>query len=296
VTTEQLTETAGGATAGDPHPAGGTAGATGEGASTRARPSASATTASSKRAYERRQRRHQKITAARLVGPGKPIATALDRAPFVVVLIGLLAGGIAAVLYLNTVTDEAGMRTSTAKSNATDLRLTIEALQRDVALLDATPKIADEAAALGMVPAGDSAMLIVDAAGTGSVVGTPSAVPGAAPPAAPVDPAAEAAAASAAAAAAATSPVAATTAPAPPADPAAPVDPAAPADPAAAQAAADAAAAQAATQAAADAAAAQAAAEAAAQAQAQAQAGAAAAGTIQAAPVDPNAPAEGVHQ
>ena len=69
---------------------------------------------------------------------------------------------------------------------------------------------------------------------------------------------------------------------------------AAPVDPAAAQAAADAAAAQAATQAAADAAAAQAAADAA--AQAQAQAGAAVAGTIQAAPADPNAPAEGVHQ
>ena len=66
------------------------------------------------------------------------MSTALNRAPFVVVLIALLAGGIAGVLYLNTITDEAGMRTSAAKSKATDLRLTIEALQRDVALLDAT--------------------------------------------------------------------------------------------------------------------------------------------------------------
>jgi hypothetical protein len=142
-----------------------------------------------------------------LVGPGKPVATALDRAPFVVVLIALLAGGIAAVLFLNTVTDEAGMRTSAAKSNATDLRLTIEALQRDVALLDATPKIADEAAALGMVPAGDSAMLMVDGAGAGSVIGQPSVVPGPVPPAAPIDPAAAAAAAAAAATPAAPPPV-----------------------------------------------------------------------------------------
>jgi hypothetical protein len=270
VTTEQLTDVTGGTTAGNRSQAGGNAGGNPTGANvagatpTGATPTG-ATTASSRRAYERRQRRHQKITAARLVGPGKPIATALDRAPFVVVLIGLLAGGIAGVLYLNTVTDEAGMRTSVAKSNATDLRLTIEALQRDVALLDATPKIADEAAALGMVPAGDSAMLIVDGAGTGSVIGTPSVVPGPVPPAAPaapVDPAAQAAAAAAAAAAA-------------PATPAA-------TPPAADQAAADQAAAAAAAQAAA--------------AQAQAQAGAAAAGTIQAAPADPNAPAEGVHQ
>jgi hypothetical protein len=265
VTTEQLTDVTGGTTAGNRSQAGGNAGGNPTGANVAGATPTSATTASSRRAYERRQRRHQKITAARLVGPGKPIATALDRAPFVVVLIGLLAGGIAGVLYLNTVTDEAGMRTSVAKSNATDLRLTIEALQRDVALLDATPKIADEAAALGMVPAGDSAMLIVDGAGTGSVIGTPSVVPGPVPPAAPaapVDPAAQAAAAAAAAAAA-------------PATPAA-------TPPAADQAAADQAAAAAAAQAAA--------------AQAQAQAGAAAAGTIQAAPADPNAPAEGVHQ
>ena len=100
----------------------------------------------------------------------------MNRAPFVVALIALLGLGITAVLWLNTLTDEAGMRTSTAKSKTTDLRLTIEALQRDVAMLDATPRIADQAKALGMVQAGDSAMLIVDGSGTGSVIGEPSAV------------------------------------------------------------------------------------------------------------------------
>ncbi|HEY5116615.1 MAG TPA: hypothetical protein VIJ00_13920, partial [Nakamurella sp.] len=149
-----------------------------------------ATTASSRRAYERRRRRTQKITASRLVGPGKPVSTALNRAPFVVVLIALLGAGIAGVLYLNTITDEAGMRTSTARSKATDLRLTIESLQRDVANLDATPKIAEGAGALGMVPAGDSAMLIVDGNGAGSLIGEPSVVPGPVPPAPAVDPAA----------------------------------------------------------------------------------------------------------
>ncbi len=142
-----------------------------------------ATTASSRRAYERRQRRTSKITAARLVGPGKPVNSALNRAPFVVVLIVLLAGGIAGVLYLTTVSDEAGMRTSTARSATTDLRLQIEALQRDVAMLDATPRIADAATKLGMVPAGDSAMLMVNGSGAGSLIGEPSAVPSPPPPA-----------------------------------------------------------------------------------------------------------------
>jgi len=293
VTTDQLTVTTEGpATAG---PAGG---ADSVGARPSGARSTGATTASSRRAYERRQRRHQKITAARLVGPGKPVATALDRAPFVVVLIALLAGGIAAVLYLNTVTDEAGMRTSAAKSNATDLRLTIEALQRDVALLDATPKIADEAAALGMVPAGDSAMLMVDGAGAGSVIGQPSVVPGPVPPAAPVDPVAEAAAAAAAAAATPppVDPAAAGTTPTPPADQAA-ADAAAAAAAAAAAPPADPAAAQVAAQAAADAAAAQAAADAAAQAQAQAVAAAAAAAAAAGAtPAEPGTPAAGAGQ
>jgi hypothetical protein len=204
-------------------------GAVGTGANPGAR------TASSRRAYERRQRRTQKMSAAKLVGPGKPVRTALNRAPFVVVLIGLLGAGIAAVLYLNTMTDEAGMRASTAKSKAIDLRLTIEALERDVAMLDATPRIADQARAMGLVPAGDSAMLIVDAVGAGSVIGDPTVVPGQAPP---VDPAAQAAAdaaAQAATAQAAADSAAQAAAAAQPAlvDPAAPapaaVDPAAPA-------------------------------------------------------------------
>jgi len=178
----------------------------------------SATTASSRRAYERRIRRRQKMSNDRLVRPGRPVSTtALNRAPFVVALIALLGLGVTAVLWLNTLTDEAGMRTSTAKSNTSDLRLTIEQLRHDVAMLDATPRIADQAKALGMVQAGDSAMLIVDGSGAGSVVGEPSAV--AAPAPAP-DPATSAGVAAAATTPPAEQPAAgaaaATTAPAAP--------------------------------------------------------------------------------
>ena len=145
----------------------------------------SASTASSRRAYERRNRRRQKMSDDRLVRPGRKVSSAaFNRAPFVVGLIALLGLGVTAVLWLNTLTDEAGMRTSTAKSRTTDLRLTIEQLRHDVAMLDATPRIAEQAKALGMVQAGDSAMLMVDGSGQGTVVGEPSYVPAPAPTAA----------------------------------------------------------------------------------------------------------------
>jgi len=215
VTTEQTLDRP----SGDRAPGGsGTGAVTGAGAP---EPAAPASTASSRRAYAKRQKRREKMSAPRMVTPGKPVASALNRAPFVVVLIAILGGGIAAVLWLNTLTDEAGMRTSTARNSSTDLRLTIEALQRDVANLDSTPRIADDAAALGMVPVGDAAMLVIDGTGAGSVIGTPSAVPGPPPPAA-VAPAP--AAAGAPAAPAVTSP---TPPPADAAAPARPVDPAA---------------------------------------------------------------------
>jgi hypothetical protein len=146
-----------------------------------------------------------------------------------VVLIAILGGGIAAVLWLNTLTDEAGMRTSTARNSSTDLRLTIEALQRDVANLDSTPRIADDAAALGMVPVGDAAMLVIDGTGAGSVIGTPSAVPGPPPPAAVAPAPAAAAAPAAPAVTSPTPPPADAAAAAPPVDPAAAAAAAAPA-------------------------------------------------------------------
>ena len=184
-------------------------------------PAAPASTASSRRAYAKRQKRREKMSAPRMVTPGKPVASALNRAPFVVVLIAILGGGIAAVLWLNTLTDEAGMRTSTARNSSTDLRLTIEALQRDVANLDSTPRIADDAAALGMVPVGDAAMLVIDGTGAGSVIGTPSAVPGPPPPAAVAPAPAAAGAPAAPAVTSPTPPPADAAAAAPPVDPAA---------------------------------------------------------------------------
>lgn len=116
----------------------------------------------------------------RLAAAGRPVRAALLRVPFVVALIVLLACAVGGVLYLNTKTDESGMRTQQATSSAAVLRLRIEALNRSIAALAATPRIAEEARALGMVPAGDAAILTIGADGRTSLIGTPTPVPPAA--------------------------------------------------------------------------------------------------------------------
>lgn len=226
-------------------------------------------------ARRRRSRRNARI-ATTLHG-GAPVGerrVTARQVPFVAVLVALLGAGLAGVLWLNTLTDEAGIRTNQARTQSASLQLKIEALESDIALKSAPPALAEAARAIGLVPGGDAAILIVPADGSApTVVGEPKAVP---------DPVAEAAAAQAAAQAAAD----------------------AAAQQAAAQAAADAAAQQAAAQAAADAAAQQAAADAAAQQAAadaaaqQAAADAAAASTPVDAPaadaITPTTPADAV--
>lgn len=129
------------------------------------------------RAYLRREKREQRLTHDRLSRTGRPVRSALARVPFVVALIVVLGGGISGVLYLNTKTDESGIRTEDAQQKIADLNLQIEALNRSIADLDATPRIAQQAQALGMVPAGDAAILQVPASGVPTVIGTPSVVP-----------------------------------------------------------------------------------------------------------------------
>jgi hypothetical protein len=102
---------------------------------------------------------------------GRPVRSALSRVPFVVALIVVLTVGVGGVLYLNTKTDESGMRAEQAKATVAQLRLTIEELTRTAADLSATPRLAAEAEALGLVPAGDAAIVTVDDTGAASLLG-----------------------------------------------------------------------------------------------------------------------------
>lgn len=113
------------------------------------------------------------MSAAELPRAGRPVRSALARAPFVVLLIAVLALGVAGVLYLNTKIDESGLRVEQAKAASAQLRLQIEELERTVAERSATPRIAAEARALGLVPAGDAAILTLNSNGTTTLLGDP---------------------------------------------------------------------------------------------------------------------------
>jgi cell division protein FtsL len=123
------------------------------------------------RARARRDRRQLRATSSRMSDAGRPVRSALSRVPFVVALIVVLTVGVGGVLYLNTKTDESGMRTEQAKATVAQLRLTIEELTRTAADLSATPRLAAEAEALGLVPAGDAAIVTVDDKGAATLLG-----------------------------------------------------------------------------------------------------------------------------
>ncbi|GGM11532.1 hypothetical protein [Nakamurella endophytica] len=140
---------------------------------------AAASSRSGSRAYDRRERRVGRISGDRLRSTGAPIRAALARAPFVLLVMALLAGGVVGVLWLNTMSDENGVRADRSRQHQAALQLEIEAAQRDVASLGSIPRIAAAAAALGLVPAGgDPAMIVPDPnGGAAKVYGTPTPVP-----------------------------------------------------------------------------------------------------------------------
>ncbi|MCL2780991.1 MAG: hypothetical protein FWD74_05800 [Actinomycetia bacterium] len=102
------------------------------------------------------------------------------RAPFVLLVIGLLAGGMVALVALNTASAAAELRrNSLLDSNAT-LSAQVQQLQTKVADRRAPGSLASAAAALGMVPAGNPAFVKILPDGTAQVLG--SAQPASAPP------------------------------------------------------------------------------------------------------------------
>ena len=126
----------------------------------------------------KRRGRQVRATTARVSAAGRPVRSAMLRVPFVVAIIAVLGGGVGGVLYLNTKIDESGIRTEQARETSADLTLQIESLNRSIAELGATPRLAQEARKLGLVPAGDAAILVIDESGKSTVVGDPRPVRG----------------------------------------------------------------------------------------------------------------------
>lgn len=136
-----------------------------------------ARSAAAQRAYARRAQRE-----------GRPVQRTADedldhatgRVSFAVLIIVLLVVGVAATLWLSTQAIADSYRLDQAKQDAERLAERAAVLQREVTEKESAASLAERAKAMGMVPAGDPARLVVKPDGTVVVVGEPTPV---APPA-----------------------------------------------------------------------------------------------------------------
>ncbi len=135
-------------------------------------------TAAFQRARRRRARRDEKLSGRTLEPFLSRVRGSARRMPFILALVVMLGAALVGVLWLNTLTDEVGIQTNDARRAVSTLQLQIEGVSADIAARNATPAIAQAAASLGLVPAGDAAILVVpgDLAAEPSEIGTPIAV------------------------------------------------------------------------------------------------------------------------
>jgi hypothetical protein len=96
------------------------------------------------------------------------------RVPFALLVTGLIVGGLVLLLGLNTASAANELkRHNLAEADAT-VGAQVQELQNEVAASAAPAHLAAAAAALGMVPAGNPAFLVLGADGTVRVMGSPA--------------------------------------------------------------------------------------------------------------------------
>lgn len=145
-----------------------------------ARTPSRARSAAAQRAYARRAQRE-----------GRPVQRVVEedldhgtgRVSFAVLIIVLLVVGVAATLWLSTQAIADSYRLDQVKQESERLTERAAELQREVTEKESAASLAERAKAMGMVPAGDPARLIVQPDGTVVVVGEPTPVRKPAPPA-----------------------------------------------------------------------------------------------------------------
>jgi hypothetical protein len=108
--------------------------------------------------------------------------TLVAKVPFVVLVIGSLAAGLALTLWLSTDSAERSYQVGNARDTNRQLNQQKESLERQVLEAQAAPALAEAARNLGMIPSRDTAHLVQDAAGNWVVVGDPKPAEGAPPP------------------------------------------------------------------------------------------------------------------
>ncbi len=112
--------------------------------------------------------------AARLARLFPSGARQAARAPFVLLVVLLLGGGLIGLLVLNSALSEGAFRLDDLQKETKSLTDEEQSLQRDIDAYSAPDALQRRALELGMVPGGDPAFLNPD----GSVRGAPSPAPG----------------------------------------------------------------------------------------------------------------------
>jgi cell division protein FtsB len=143
-------------------------------------------TTAAERAYARRaqradllrQRAPKRPAAERETVEAKPrtrlkLRWPRSRASFVLVMMGLLAVGVAATLWFTTQAIADSYRLEKLRTDNAALMETKDRLEREVAKAQSPASLAPAAKQLGMVPGGDPARIVVDKDGKTKVVGDP---------------------------------------------------------------------------------------------------------------------------
>ncbi|WP_375475082.1 septum formation initiator family protein [uncultured Jatrophihabitans sp.] len=110
----------------------------------------------------------------RHAGPG------VGRLPFALLVLGLLVGGLALLLVLNTASAANELRRHTLAVQDVSVAAMVQQLANEVAASAAPGNLAAAAAQLGMVPAHDPAFLVLEPDGSVGLLGHPG--PATAPP------------------------------------------------------------------------------------------------------------------
>ena len=111
------------------------------------------------------------------------------RAPFILLVLGLLLAGMVSLLLLNTALAEGSFVVQELQQRATELADDEATLAQEVAVAESPAELAARAADLGMVATTSPAFLRLS---DGAILGTPVPGEAPAPPEPPADPAAEA--------------------------------------------------------------------------------------------------------
>ncbi|WP_157018258.1 hypothetical protein [Cryptosporangium arvum] len=125
------------------------------------------------------QRRREATPISVPPSPSTPTrrVTAGSRAPFIVLVLVLAAGGLIGLVLLNTAVNENAFRLHDLDTEQSRLDKEEQRLQQALQDQESPKKLADRAKDLGLVPAGDPGFVVLP---EGKVVGTP--VPAKAPP------------------------------------------------------------------------------------------------------------------